>query len=550
MKTNNLKIAEQLFLYPNDILNTQIDNSFCDSILPYQNKKDNRLSKYNLEKYIEDVKNLGLSSTWDKICEYLLSFGENKEFLTISNLSDMYEMGLAIANKCEKKKHGQYYTPDDVAEVMANWFDKCEGKNICDVGCGTGNLILTYLNYIGTEKAISLINSGCLYLYDIDKVALKICKTSIIVKYNICNHNCIHDFCCDFMNKKIILPSAAKVISNPPYTSIKSIENTWNMTDVLLDTKELYSIFMEKIFEQSMSSVIITPFSFISGKKFYTLRKKMCKIGGGVIFSFDNVPGNIFCGKKYGIFNTNTTNSVRAAITIFNKKENKGFKISPLIRFKNEERKHLLKCEVLQKVLPYDLQLIDKNSTKFAKVNKELYSVFNKWIESSQFKLKNIICKDFKYTIYMPNTCRYYTTGAFKNLNRTGEIIINLQTEEEFNFVYCFINSSFVYWWWRIYDGGITYPISLLLEIPLPLNLLSEEDGLFFRKMTNKMISEEQHYIITKMNAGSLQENIKFPKKYRNSINQRLLKILGFTQDSQIFNLLHSNTFIGTNSDE
>ena len=35
---------------------------------------------------------------------------------------------------------------------MSKWFQNLEGENICDVGCGTGNLILTYLEMIGKEK--------------------------------------------------------------------------------------------------------------------------------------------------------------------------------------------------------------------------------------------------------------------------------------------------------------------------------------------------------------------------------------------------------------
>ena len=70
----------------------------------------------------------------------------------------------------------------------------------------------------------------------------------------------------------------------------------------------------------------------------------MSDIGNGFIVSFDNVPGNIFCGRKHGIFNTNTANSVRASITVLKKDDAlKGFKVSPLIRFKNEEREKLLK---------------------------------------------------------------------------------------------------------------------------------------------------------------------------------------------------------------
>ena len=82
----------------------------------------------------------------------------------------------------------------------------------------------------------------------------------------------------------------------------------------------------------------------------------------GFVVSFDNVPGNIFNGRKHGIFNTNTANSVRAAITVLNSSEQKkGFRISPMIRFKNEERKNLLKCDVLESIINDDIQIIDSH---------------------------------------------------------------------------------------------------------------------------------------------------------------------------------------------
>ena len=36
--------------------------------------------------------------------------------------------------------------------VMSQWLDKCDGDAVCDVACGTGKLILTYLDLIGYEK--------------------------------------------------------------------------------------------------------------------------------------------------------------------------------------------------------------------------------------------------------------------------------------------------------------------------------------------------------------------------------------------------------------
>ena len=269
-----------------------------------------KINNYNLDIYINDVQNLGLEKTWDFICDFVLAHGEPNDFLNIKNFGEMYEIGLAISDKIKKKNSGQYYTPDDVALVMSEWLDKCEGENICDVACGTGKLILTYLDYIGKKRALKILNEGKLYLYDYDKVALKICKTSLLVKYGIELKDLINDVHCDFLDKDIILPEKCKTISNPPYAPMKEFNDNWIHTDVIIDAHEWYSSFMEKIFEQSLSTVIITPFSFISGNKFYSLRKKMCELGNGFIVAFDNVPGNIFCGRKQGIFNTNTSNSV------------------------------------------------------------------------------------------------------------------------------------------------------------------------------------------------------------------------------------------------
>lgn len=506
-----------------------------------------RLKNYNLELYIEDLNVLGLELTWDYVCEYVLTNGENANFLRITNFGEMYEIGLAVRDKILKKKSGQYYTPDDIASVMGEWLDECSESNVCDVACGTGKLILTYLNLIGEKRAKELITSGKIYLYDFDHIALKICKTAIIVKYGIKDNSVIHDVYCDFLDPLVKLPENSRVISNPPYAGIDEFATYWKNTPVLVDTKELYSAFMEKIFFQAESTVIITPFSFISGNKFYSLRKQMCEIGYGFVVAFDNVPGNIFCGRKHGVFNTNTANSVRAAITVLHKSDNKkGFRITPLIRFKNEERKDLLKARVLERELPVDYQIVNKDNKMFIKIFKDLDSLYKKWLSKSSVMVKDVLSKnETSYFIDMPNTCRYYTTAAARKLSRGGSISMFVKNEETFDFLYCFINSSFTYWWWRIFDGGITYPVNLLNSMPLPLDCLSDEDKLFFKQMRTEMSAKENEFIVTKVNAGVVQENIKFPEEFRNKINERLLKILNSELTYKDFNKVHANSYYG-----
>ena len=452
----------------------------------------------------------------------------------------MYEIGLAIQDKKQKKENGQYYTPDDVAFVMSEWFDSLEGKNLCDVGCGTGKLILTYLDYIGKDRALKLLNEGKVYLYDIDTVALKICKTAILLKYGKELKDKIHDIAGDFLSSKIQLPQNCKVISNPPYAAIQQIGLYWNNTKVLSDSRELYSIFMEKIIKDSHSSVIITPYSFISGSKFYSLRTFMNQYNGE-IYSFDNVPGNIFCGRKHGIFNSNTSNSVRAAITVVRKNNSDGFRLTPLIRFKSTERKVLLQCKTLESFLSPKRQKISSDKPMYYKCFKELQPLYDRIIEKAgDHILAELVSQNGEHVLSMPNTCRYFTSAVSGKMNRNGQITLHFDDEKKYNYVYCLINSSFAYWHWRLFDGGITYPISLLLKMPVIYNILSEEDHLYFKEIVNEMSSTANAFVVKKKNVG-IQENIKYPRQYRDRINQRFLNILNLTVDNSTMDLIHSN---------
>ena len=545
MKTINKQKSEYLFTNENNIL---AENNLTNSYnFPILQKNFSSFLNYDLDAYKYHLTNFGLKETWRRICDYVLTKPNNiPEFLNPKNFSELYEIGLAHQDKDLKKQSGQYYTPADVANVMSVWLSEIDAENVCDVGCGTGNLILTYLNLLKKTEAIKLIKEGKLHLYDFDETALLICKTSIAFFFGIELFNFINAHHCDFLDKKIELPKNSKVISNPPYAQIKTISENWDQTKILIDTKEFYSSFMEKIYTQSLGAVVISPFSFLSGTKYFSLRELMCKKGNGFIVNFDNVPGNIFKGRKHGTFNTNTANSVRASITVFNKSnELKGFRISPLIRFKNSERNKIINADLLSSVLPANLQVVNKNNTKFQKVSKELASVFKHYTEKSKFQLKDFLSdKPTKHLIDMPNTCRYFTTASSKKLSRNGSIKLYFTDSKMHDFVYCLINSSFAYWWWRIFDGGITYPLNLLKSLPIPFNLLNENDFSWFKKTASFLKENEAKFVIKKMNAGAIQENIKFPKEIRKQINVKILELLGFEKEHEAeFKRIHANCF-------
>ena len=131
-------------------------------------------------------------------------------------------------------------------------------------------------------------------------------------------------------------------------------------------------------------------------------------------------------------------------------------------------------------------------------------------------------------------------------MNRNGQISLSFDDEDVFYYVYCLINSSLAYWHWRLYDGGITYPKSLLLTIPVFYSKLSIDDKTFFKDVAQKMISSANDFLITKNNVG-LQENIKYPKAYRDKLNQKILDILGIDENANIFDIIHSNMALRVN---
>lgn len=508
------------------------------------------MTDYSMEKYFNDIDKNGLKKTWHSILSNILNENFKSDVFQIDNFGELYEIGLEHENKISKKEMGKYYTPKDIALIMSNWLIPLKGENVCDVGCGCGNLIISYLEAIGSKEAYNLINSGNLYLYDLDDVALEICKYTIAIKYGkelIKKINAKH---CDFLNKKTKLPKNAKVISNPPYYKIIKNNDDWDITKVIKDSREFYSSFIEKIIKQSVASVIITPYSFIGGGKFYSLRQVMNNYNGFIV-SFDNVPGNIFNGRKHGIFNTNKGNSVRAAITVVENKENiKGFKLSPLIRFKTEERSKMLNNKYLESLINNRYQIVDSKNKAYYKCHIDLLEILDKWENESDQKMSNLIDSSFGKEIYMPTTCRYFTVGSMKNLNRDGKRIIHVEEPEKYDYVYCMMNSSFAYWYWRLYDGGINCPLTIVNSIPVFYNKLSDSQKKEVSIIAKEMQSKEKEYLVYKMNAGKKQENIKFPKKYRNKINKIFFEALGISQSTEVFNKIHSSSLFVESEEE
>ncbi len=140
----------------------------------------------------------------------------------------------------------------------------------------------------------------------------------------------------------------------------------------------------------------------------------------------------------------------------------------------------------------------------------------------------------------MPSTCRYFTVASNEAMSRNGQMSFSFYNEDEFNFVFCLLNSSFAYWHWRLYDGGITYPRGLVMNMPVFYDRLDENDKKFFGDVALEMLRDSKKYIVKKNNCG-VQESIKYPRKFRDKINKKFLQILNLEMDEKLFDIIHSN---------
>lgn len=461
----------------------------------------------------------------------------SSDCFSLDNLGQLYEISLEHVNKISKKELGQYYTPKDTADFMAKKILSMYTNDnpIADVCCGTGNLIISILQNMHKQDALNALLNKKLYLYDLDNWAVQVAVMKIAILllpygakkiYNNIQYY-LHCEIGNFLGDNINLPANCSVISNPPYGRLPKNTSLWFDCETYI-TNEMFAVFIEKIAKQSQNSVIISPQSFLGSNKYSILRRFLSQYGGA-IYAFDNVPASIFNGKKHGIFNTNSANSVRAAITVIDNK-NKGFRTTPLLRFKNCER--VLLFNHLDKFLGNSIY---SNESPWLKVPKTLETLVQNLKESKHHVSDLITQEPNAYKLTIPSTPRYFVTASSRNLVRGGAIEIYAKDEAAFDKLYILLNSTISYLWWRICDGGITITKETLLNIPVP-NMKTKlgtivQEGKLLEKSCTKI----------KKNAGKSNENIKFPDSYRKKLNTYILEMLNSTDAQNALHALHSN---------
>ncbi len=436
--------------------------------------------------------------------------------LSIGEISVLYEYSVTYCDSASRKSNGQFFTPDDVAQYMAAFSTKFGQGVWLDPCSGIGNLSW-HLIAKQSDPEDFLLNS--VILSDRDELALLIARTLLTISFQqkrsrlfdeIGRNFVLFDFLSVAENASLDLfttnsglsaiPEHDFVIVNPPYLATDMDERFETAK-----AGDLYAYFLENIVKTSKGFISITPQSFTNAGKFRTLRRLLLERYTNItIFTFDNVPANVFKGIKFGSKNSNQANSIRAAIIVA--LEGKGRRrITSLIRWRSSEREMLFKK--LEKFLS-DVPLSEDFFPKVSKAYKELFM--------RVYKLSSLgeICvtKPTRFPLYVPAAPRYFIPALKKPVQRASQKTLFFRNAEDRDRAYLLINSSFMYWWWRVRDGGMTLSLETIHSLPL---LDFKVDA----QLVSALEKSEKTNKVYKQNAGSAQENVKHPKDLLFAVN-------------------------------
>ncbi|MFH1178461.1 MAG: N-6 DNA methylase [bacterium] len=452
--------------------------------------------------------------------------------LSIGEISVLYEYSLAYCNRASRKDEGQYFTPDDVSYFLAKhannfpystvWIDPCSG---------VGNLSY-WLVHEQKNPEQFLLNK--LYLVDTDPLALLIARVLFTLEFQKKERGLFEKLESRFLNRDFLttqdLPSVDAAILNPPYVS-----GVHNDTFETALTRNTYAYFLERVTTLCREGYIsITPQTFTNATRFSSLRRILIAGHRSLdVYCFDNVPDNIFSGVKFGSGNTNKANSTRAGVIVARKAPNYTHRITPLLRWRSHERDQML-------ALAHTF-LTETSFTKeiFPKVSKELQPLYNSVLSFDKLQ-QLVVTNPTSYQLQVPTTPRYFISANKQPVHRTSFKTLYFESKEDIDRAYIVLNSSYMYWWWRVNDGGMTISEKTLLDLPIP-----RFDPILAQRLVKKLEQSELTSKVMKMNAGKATENIKHSSELVQSLTAFLFPNyavdLGATHANSHLNILESS---------
>lgn len=429
--------------------------------------------------------------------------------LSIGEIGVCYEALLSMVDRDSRKNSGQFFTPDDAAHFMARhsrpfgegmWLDPC---------CGVGNLSwhlagvqddpaafirgsLTLIDRDDTARSTAVAVIGTDWAADGDTEAIReLDRRSRTSDFLASGDTPPHDF----------------VVMNPPYARAGSPGGFETEK-----CRDLFAYFLEKVAKGASGFIAVTPASYVASSKFQPLRDVLDReCTGGDVYVYDNVPDTLFRGYKFGSGNTSTTNFVRAAVTVCNPSERR-WRITPIIRWQSRTRPDMLaQCGELlaeRRLGPHG---------EWAKVLPDAGGLWD-WLMEQPVTVGDLTVRsETPHRLDVSMTPRYFISATFRTLQRGSKETLYFRNREDRDRAALVLNSSIPYLWWRALDGGVTLPRRVLKTTPVPGNLAVDTT------LITRLERSEASNLVTKLNAGKLNENVKHPQELVRDLNEHVL---------------------------
>lgn len=451
------------------------------------------------------------------------------DLLSLGEIGILYEYSLARVNPDTRKEFGQYFTPDDVADWMASHVKEFPVGKWLDPCSGVGNLSYALVK---TQEDPQDFILNRLLLADMDGIALLIARSLLTLMFHVDEPNFFQRIKKNFIRQDFLenpgkpeLPGQVSqhnpdyVIVNPPYAASKDSEQVWDTHQA----RDLYAYFLERIIKTSKGFISVTPQSYTNSTKFRSLRELMLKELSQIsIYNFDNVPDSIFRGIKFGSTNSNTANSVRASVVVAKKETppdgKKIREITPLLRWLSADRKNMWKK------LPTTLNDMNALSEElFPKNYSGLSQMYDAVRTPEWTPLKELLSnEETAYKLTVASTPRYYISATKRSLERSSFHVLYFRNKTDLEKAYLYLNSSLLYWWWRINDGGMTLSMGTLESFPIENDM--PIDKKLAKSLSNKLTQSETDNLVSKQNSGKANENVKHPDDLIDELNNSLFR--------------------------
>ncbi|WP_395639661.1 N-6 DNA methylase [Pseudolysinimonas sp.] len=426
--------------------------------------------------------------------------------LQMDERSVLYEYSLAYVDRVDRKASGQFFTPDDVARFLADrattfpdgtWIDPC---------CGVGNLSF-WLAAAQPDPAAFVAER--LVLVDRDPRALLIARALLATEFAVdaAGYAALADRSrvADALSDE--LPAFDFALLNPPYVVVPRDDRFETA-----EARDLYAYFIERMLTLGRGVVAISPQSFTAGRKFADFRRLLVRrLEVMDVYCFDNVPDNVFRGVKFGSQNTNRVNSTRAAVLVGLAGDPvavRRHRITPLLRWRAHERDDLFAAadDFLAELQPDELRA-------FPKVGAALVPLHRAMLLAQTTIGDLTVIGPTAYPLDVPVTPRYFLSAVRRVLDRGHVHRLFFATAEDRDRAAVVLNSSLAYWWWRVYEGGITVAKATLASVPVPLESAPAS-------LVRALEASERDNVVVKQNAGRRNENVKHPWRLLRDLNR------------------------------